>query len=44
MRVSGVGEEREAYDDAVDKVFRYDNPEDFEPITRWWHEDYVPGS
>lgn len=33
--------EREAYADAVDKVFRYDSPEDFEPVIRWWHEDHV---
>ncbi|XKH58393.1 hypothetical protein LG293_17355 (plasmid) [Citricoccus nitrophenolicus] len=35
-------EQREAYGDAVDKVFGYNHPGDFEPITRWWHEDYVP--
>lgn len=32
-------EEREALADARDKVSRHDDPDDFEPLQRWWHED-----
>lgn len=33
------GAEREAFADAVDKVQLHQDPECFEPISRWWHDD-----
>ncbi|WP_104086731.1 hypothetical protein [Arthrobacter sp. GMC3] len=32
-------EERESLADARDKVNQHDDPGDFEPMPRWWHED-----
>ncbi|MGO4383395.1 hypothetical protein [Specibacter sp. RAF43] len=32
-------EEREALGDAVDRVHQHDDPEEFTPLQRWWHED-----